>query len=131
MPGEKPTLPRPVVRTKGLGHYPFNPSISASPVTEPIKQPRWRLPRIPWRSVALVGLSVGLTLLVLLAYTAHFARSHLPLCVTLRNLQVEGLAAAGPEGVADCFTKAVALQMLARRAEALARTSPAPMAPCR
>ncbi len=30
---------------------------------------------------------------MLLAYTARFARYHLPLCVTLRNLQVEGLAA--------------------------------------
>ena len=33
---------------------------------------------------------------MLLAYTAHFARYHLPLCVTLRNLQVERLAAAEP-----------------------------------
>ena len=57
----------------------------------------------------------------LLAYAAHFARHHLPLCVTLRNLQVERLAAAEPQGVADCFTKTVALKMLARRAEALAR----------
>jgi uncharacterized protein (DUF58 family) len=57
----------------------------------------------------------------LLAYAAHFARHHLPLCVTLRNLQVERLAAAEPQAVADCFTKTVALKMLARRAEALAR----------
>jgi serine protease DegQ len=71
LPGEKPTLSRPVVRTKGLGHYPFNPSTSSpSPVTEPVTQPRRRLPRIPWRSLALVGLSVGLTLVALLAYTA-------------------------------------------------------------
>ena len=32
----------------------------------------------------------------LLAYTARFARYHLPLCVTLRNLEVERLAAAEP-----------------------------------
>ncbi len=57
----------------------------------------------------------------LLAYTARFARYHLPLCVTLRNRQVEQLAAAEPRGVPDCFSKAVALEMLARRAEALAR----------
>ncbi len=72
MTGEKPTLPRPVARTKGLGHYPVLPSASdqASSVTGPGAQPRRRLPRIPWRSAALVGLSVGLTLVVLLAYTA-------------------------------------------------------------
>jgi uncharacterized protein (DUF58 family) len=58
---------------------------------------------------------------MLLAYTTHFARYHLPLCVTLRNLQVESLAAAQPQTVADCFTKTAALEMLARRAEALAR----------
>lgn len=57
----------------------------------------------------------------LLAYAAHFARSHLPLCVTLRNLQVERLAAAEPQSADDCFTQAVALKMLSRRAEALAR----------
>lgn len=55
----------------------------------------------------------------LLAYMARFARYHLPLCVTLRNLQVERLAAEEPQQVSDCFTKTVALQMLARRAEAL------------
>jgi len=58
---------------------------------------------------------------MLLAYTARFARYHLPLCVTLRNLEVERLAAAEPQAVPDCFSKTVALQMLARRAEALAR----------
>jgi uncharacterized protein (DUF58 family) len=58
---------------------------------------------------------------MLLAYTARFARYHLPLCVTLRNLEVERLAAAEPQAVDDCFSKTVALKMLARRAEALAR----------
>ena len=57
----------------------------------------------------------------LLAYTARFARYHLPLCVTLRNLEVERLAAAEPREASDCFTKTVALKMLARRAEALGR----------
>ena len=56
----------------------------------------------------------------LLSYMAHFARYHLPLCGTLRNLEVERLAAAEPCDTADCFTKAVALKMLDRRAEALA-----------
>jgi len=57
----------------------------------------------------------------LLAYTARFARHHLPLCVTLRNFQVERLAAETPREEADCFTKAAALEMLERRAAALAR----------
>jgi uncharacterized protein (DUF58 family) len=58
---------------------------------------------------------------MLLAYTARFARYHLPLCVTMRNLQVEGMAAAEPATVAECYSKAVALRILARRADALAR----------
>ncbi|MEN6449115.1 MAG: DUF58 domain-containing protein [Thermoguttaceae bacterium] len=57
----------------------------------------------------------------LLAYAARFARYHLPLCVTLRNLQVEQAATAEPRDPSDCFTKTVALKMLARRAEALGR----------
>ena len=58
---------------------------------------------------------------MLLSYTARFARYHLPLCVTLRNLQVERMAAAEPRDVAECFNKTVALRMLARRSDALAR----------
>ena len=58
---------------------------------------------------------------VLLAYMARFARYHLPLCVTMRNLEVERLAAAEPREPADCFTKSVALQLLSRRTEALVR----------
>ena len=58
---------------------------------------------------------------MLLAYTARFARYHLPLCVTLRNLQVERMAAAQPQDVPACFSKTVALRMLARRADALGR----------
>jgi uncharacterized protein (DUF58 family) len=56
---------------------------------------------------------------MLLAYTARFARHHLPLCVTLRNLQVERIALGPVADVADCYSKTVALQMLARRGEAL------------
>jgi uncharacterized protein (DUF58 family) len=58
---------------------------------------------------------------MLLAYTARFARYHLPLCVTMRNLQVEGMAAADPATVTECYSKAVALRILARRADALGR----------
>ncbi len=58
---------------------------------------------------------------VLLAHMARFARYHLPLCVALRNLEVERLAAAAPEQPSDCFTKTVALRLLERRAETLAR----------
>ncbi len=57
---------------------------------------------------------------MLLAYTARFARHHLPLCVTLRNLEVEGLSALRPVTTTDCFTKSVAIEMLTRRNEALA-----------
>lgn len=56
---------------------------------------------------------------MLLAYMARFARYHLPLCVTLRNLHVEQLAAEEPKNASDCFTKTVSLRMLTRRAEAL------------
>ena len=58
---------------------------------------------------------------MLLAYSARFARRHLPLCVTMRDLEVEGLCSAAPQSAADCFTKTIALQMHARRAEALGR----------
>jgi uncharacterized protein (DUF58 family) len=58
---------------------------------------------------------------MLLAYTARFARYHLPLCVTMRNLQVERIAAAEPGNTAECYSKAVAVRMLGRRSEALAR----------
>jgi uncharacterized protein (DUF58 family) len=57
----------------------------------------------------------------LLAHMAHFARRHLPLCVTLRNLEVEQLAAQRPDRVADCFAKTAAIELLDRRREALRR----------
>lgn len=55
----------------------------------------------------------------LLAYASRFARYHLPLCVTLRNLEVERMAAAEPRAVPDCFSTSVALRLIARRAEVL------------
>jgi uncharacterized protein (DUF58 family) len=57
----------------------------------------------------------------LLTHMAHFARRHLPLCVTLRNLEVERLAAGAPSATRDCFTKTAAVELLARRSEALSR----------
>jgi uncharacterized protein (DUF58 family) len=57
----------------------------------------------------------------LLAHVGRFARQHLPLCLTMRNLEVERLALALPRRPDDCFTKTVALQSLERRGEALAR----------
>lgn len=56
----------------------------------------------------------------LLRYTARFARHHLPLCVTMRNLELEAMAHGCPNDPADCFPQAVALQMLDRRSAALA-----------
>ena len=58
---------------------------------------------------------------MLLTYAARFARRHMPLCVTLRDLDVEHVCAARPSNAGDCFTKTVALQMQRRRAEALER----------
>lgn len=58
---------------------------------------------------------------LLLAHAARFARQHLPLCVTMRNLELEGLAHGPPQQPQDCFTQAFALQSLERRAEALGR----------
>jgi len=45
---------------------------------------------------------------MLLAYTARFARLHLPLCVTMRNLETESLADQAPRVPPDAFTQAVA-----------------------
>jgi uncharacterized protein (DUF58 family) len=58
---------------------------------------------------------------LLLAHTARFARHHLPLCVTLRNLELEALADIAPREPADCYSKIVALQLLERRSAALTR----------
>ena len=58
---------------------------------------------------------------MLLDHMARFARYHLPLCVTLRNLEVEAVAKARPQRSRDCFNQAVAVDMLGRRAKALAK----------
>ena len=58
---------------------------------------------------------------MLLAYMSRFARYHLPLCVTLRNLEVERLATAEPEDTDDLFTKTMALRLLGHRSAALAQ----------
>ncbi|HRX86707.1 MAG TPA: DUF58 domain-containing protein [Phycisphaerae bacterium] len=57
----------------------------------------------------------------LLAHTAHFARRHRALCVTLRNGEVERLAQQQPQAAGDCYVTAVALQSLERRRDALER----------
>jgi uncharacterized protein (DUF58 family) len=57
----------------------------------------------------------------LLAYAARFSRHHLPLCVTLRNLEIERLAHARPVDTDGVFAQAVALDQLERRQQALHR----------
>ncbi len=57
----------------------------------------------------------------LVSYLTRFARRHLPVCVTLRNLEVEALAAAEPRTVDDPYTQATAIEMTTRRREALQR----------
>ncbi|HEX4475464.1 MAG TPA: DUF58 domain-containing protein [Polyangiaceae bacterium] len=56
---------------------------------------------------------------MLLAHAARFARHHLPLCVTLRNLDVERLANAEPTTELDPYRQAVALDLLQRRRVAI------------
>ena len=58
---------------------------------------------------------------MLLAYSARFARRHLPLCVVMRHLELESMLQADPPDAAAAFAQAVAAQMLERRAEALTR----------
>jgi uncharacterized protein (DUF58 family) len=55
----------------------------------------------------------------LLAHAARFARRHLPLCVTLKNLDVERLATDEPADETAAYTQAVALDLLYRRRVAL------------
>jgi len=57
----------------------------------------------------------------LLSYMTRFARTHLPVCVTMRNLDVESIAYSRPETPEACYQQAVALQVIDRRAKALAR----------
>ncbi len=57
---------------------------------------------------------------VLLSYVARFARRHLPLAVTLGDPQLTRLAGARLGQATDPFAKAVAVDMLKSRQEALA-----------
>lgn len=56
---------------------------------------------------------------MLLTYAARFARSHLPLVVTMRNTELEGIVAEEPHGAEDCFRKAMSLNVLEARRKAL------------
>ena len=56
---------------------------------------------------------------VILAYLARFARRHLALAVTLANPELRELADRPLAGLADSYSKAVALDVLAARKEAL------------
>lgn len=56
---------------------------------------------------------------VLLSYAARFARLHLPLCVTLRNIDVEAVASRDAADTDGAFSQAVALDMLQSRQRAL------------
>ncbi|MCA9528728.1 MAG: DUF58 domain-containing protein [Myxococcales bacterium] len=60
----------------------------------------------------------------LLAHTARFARHHVPLCVTLRNPELEAIAsgvAQSADEVDAVYAQAVAVEQLARRRDALHR----------
>jgi len=50
---------------------------------------------------------------------AHFARRHLPLVVTLANPELRATADAPLAGLADPYSKAVAVDVLTARREAL------------
>ncbi len=56
----------------------------------------------------------------LLGHLARFARRHVAVCVTIRNLELEATAAQHAESVDDCFARAVAIDMLNHRQTALA-----------
>jgi uncharacterized protein (DUF58 family) len=56
---------------------------------------------------------------VLLGYMARFARYHLPLAVTLSNPEIQGVAHQPLGSCQDPYAKAVALDVLAAREEAL------------
>ncbi len=58
---------------------------------------------------------------MLLAHAARFARKHLPVCVTLRNLELERLAFEPAETSGAAYTQAVAVDLLAARQDALAQ----------
>jgi uncharacterized protein (DUF58 family) len=56
---------------------------------------------------------------VIIAYLARFARSHLPLAVTLADAEVRGVAAQSLASRPDPYGKAAALDVLVAREEAL------------
>ncbi len=56
---------------------------------------------------------------VLLSYSARFARKHLPICVTLKNLELMELVRAVPITSDDCFSKAAGIGLLEERSKAL------------
>ncbi|MEN6337793.1 MAG: DUF58 domain-containing protein [Phycisphaerales bacterium] len=56
---------------------------------------------------------------VLIGYMARFARYHLPLAVTLSNPEIHGVAHQSLAACEDPYAKAVALDVLAAREEAL------------
>jgi uncharacterized protein (DUF58 family) len=56
---------------------------------------------------------------VIIAYMARFARYHLPLAVTLSNPEARRVAEEPLARCKDLYSKAVALDVLAARAEAL------------
>jgi len=57
----------------------------------------------------------------LVANVASLRPRHLPLAVTLRNLELDGVAALRPEATRDAFRKAAAEELLHAREEALSR----------
>ncbi len=57
----------------------------------------------------------------LLTHLARFARHHVPICVTLYNLELTAMATRAAETRRGCFEKAVALRLLEARRHALAR----------
>lgn len=58
---------------------------------------------------------------MLLAHAARFARKHVPVCVTLRNLELERMAQQVAEQPAEAYAQAVAIDLLAARQDALAQ----------
>jgi len=56
---------------------------------------------------------------VLLSYSARFVRKHLPICVTLKNLELLELVGAVPITSDDCFSKAAGIGLLEERSKAL------------
>jgi len=56
---------------------------------------------------------------IVIAYMTRFARQHLPLAITLKNPEVDELADQPLTGCGDPYSKAVAIDTIAARKEAL------------